>query len=421
MKKKENSSRVKKFFSKKSVLITLMVISTIFMMFFIVAGIGFGDDYLIIENGVICFIYVMFIISAFIFYKCLNKLKYNDDNKKMFLIISIILFILISVIFGPNLLGDNFFEYNNKKCILYSYITFVLFILFVFISMFNFKNKKYKYSRIIILCLFLGVSLFLPCRNNKMIFKLVNDDFNDYRLYVDFIDSYNSSLNKSYSYLISYDSNLLMNNLLEKDDKGYYKHTLSLYTDNYNESDFLKLYNHFLVKENDYTEHFVDYLDINNLNQNNFYCTKDSKYLPVVNLRFSYIDNYYVLNDGYYNLIYYTRVNNLIIPNYKTSNYEIFDMFASDIDNGSIVNNIKLNGTTISLSNVSILTFSTKYLTIYLDEEDFDSIKVENGTLEIYDQNNVPKTTGNFVAGDIIKVTTDLNQEFYMQVGGSDY
>ena len=85
--------------------------------------------------------------------------------------------------------------------------------------------------------------------------------------------------------------------------------------------------------------------------------------------------------------------------------------------NSSLIGTIKLNNTTITYPIESAyLELDDNYLNIYLNDKKFDVLKVDNGTVEVYDENNVPVKGGEFKTGYIIRITTDNNQLFYLKV-----
>ena len=76
-----------------------------------------------------------------------------------------------------------------------------------------------------------------------------------------------------------------------------------------------------------------------------------------------------------------------------------------------------VNNTTITYPIESAyLELDDNYLNIYLNDKKFDVLKVDNGTVEVYDENNVPVKDGEFKTGYIIRITTDNNQLFYLKV-----
>ena len=219
------------------------------------------------------------------------------------------------------------------------------------------------------------------------------------------------------------------NRLKEKNKSGYYN-SLYLNTKNYNEADFLKLYEYytFSFKPNGYTVkkngdgvgHFLGLVEISELNEKNFYCDvtgEDSLYQkPEYRIKNSLIENFYILNNCNCNLNYFVRIKNLILPYYKTNDYKMLSMLFMN-SNYSLIGTIRLNNTTITYPIESAyLELDDNYLNIYLNDKKFDVLKVDNGTVEVYDENNVSVKDGEFKTGYIIRITTDNNQLFYLKV-----
>lgn len=417
-----------KIFNNKGVLICIMFVCAIYILLIISVILQmYTVNYISAVESLIAF--TVSLLVLFVFYKCLNKYGLTVKKRYYLFVIMSILFIFVYLFILRNNLGDGHSYSNKSKYIIYSSINCILFMLFIFMIIFNLSDKKYKKIKIVIICLFVCVSLFLPCQNNKMLFKLVNSDFKDYEIYVDFIDSYNSQFKTSYPYFISYKSGLIKNRLKEKNKSGYYN-SLYLNTKNYNEADFLKLYEYytFSFKPNDYTVkkngdgvgHFLSLVEINELNEKNFYCDatgEDSLYQkPEYRIKDSLIENFYILNNCNCNLNYFVRIKNLIFPYYKTNDYEMLSMLFMN-SNSSLIGTIKLNNTTITYPIESAyLELDDNYLNIYLNDKKFDVLKVDNGTVEVYDENNVPVKDGEFKTGYIIRITTDNNQLFYLKV-----
>ena len=417
-----------KIFNNKGVLICIMSVCAIYILLIISVILQmYTVNYISAVESLIAF--TVSLLVLFVFYKCLNKYGLTVKKRYYLFVIMSILFIFVYLFILRNNLGDGHSYSNKSKYIIYSSINCILFMLFIFMIIFNLSDKKYKKIKIVIICLFVCVSLFLPCQNNKMLFKLVNNDFKDYEIYVDFIDSYNSQFKTSYPYFISYKSGLIKNRLKEKNKSGYYN-SLYLNTKNYNEADFLKLYEYytFSFKPNDYTVkkngegvgHFLSLVEISELNEKNFYCDatgKDSLYQePKYRIKDSLIENFYILNNCNCNLNYFVRIKNLIFPYYKTNDYEMLSMLFMN-SNSSLIGTIKLNNTTITYPIESAyLELDDNYLNIYLNDKKFDVLKVDNGTVEVYDENNVPVKDGEFKTGYIIRITTDNNQLFYLKV-----
>ena len=417
-----------KIFNNKGVLICIMSVCAIYILLIISVILQmYTVNYISAVESLIAF--TVSLLVLFVFYKCLNKYGLTVKKRYYLFVIMSILFIFVYLFILRNNLGDGHSYSNKSKYIIYSSINCILFMLFIFMIIFNLSDKKYKKIKIVIICLFVCVSLFLPCQNNKMLFKLVNNDFKDYEIYVDFIDSYNSQFKTSYPYFISYKSGLIKNRLKEKNKSGYYN-SLYLNTKNYNEADFLKLYEYytFSFKPNDYTikkngdgvGHFLSLVEISELNEKNFYCDatgKDSLYQePKYRIKDSLIENFYILNNCNCNLNYFVRIKNLIFPYYKTNDYEMLSMLFMN-SNSSLIGTIKLNNTTITYPIESAyLELDDNYLNIYLNDKKFDVLKVDNGTVEVYDENNVPVKDGEFKTGYIIRITTDNNQLFYLKV-----
>lgn len=417
-----------KIFNNKGVLICIMSVCAIYILLIISVILQmYTVNYISAVESLIAF--TVSLLVLFVFYKCLNKYGLTVKKRYYLFVIMSILFIFVYLFILRNNLGDGHSYSNKSKYIIYSSINCILFMLFIFMIIFNLSDKKYKKIKIVIICLFVCVSLFLPCQNNKMLFKLVNNDFKDYEIYVDFIDSYNSQFKTSYPYFISYKSGLIKNRLKEKNKSGYYN-SLYLNTKNYNEADFLKLYEYytFSFKPNDYTVkkngdgvgHFLSLVEISELNEKNFYCDatgKDSLYQePKYRIKDSLIESFYILNNCNCNLNYFVRIKNLIFPYYKTNDYEMLSMLFMN-SNSSLIGTIKLNNTTITYPIESAyLELDDNYLNIYLNDKKFDVLKVDNGTVEVYDENNVPVKDGEFKTGYIIRITTDNNQLFYLKV-----
>lgn len=417
-----------KIFNNKGVLICIMSVCAIYILLIISVILQmYTVNYISAVESLIAF--TVSLLVLFVFYKCLNKYGLTVKKRYYLFVIMSILFIFVYLFILRNNLGDGHSYSNKSKYIIYSSINCILFMLFIFMIIFNLSDKKYKKIKIVIICLFVCVSLFLPCQNNKMLFKLVNNDFKDYEIYVDFIDSYNSQFKTSYPYFISYKSGLIKNRLKEKNKSGYYN-SLYLNTKNYNEADFLKLYEYytFSFKPNDYTVkkngdgvgHFLSLVEISELNEKNFYCDatgKDSLYQePKYRIKDSLIENFYILNNCNCNLNYFVRIKNLIFPYYKTNDYEMLSMLFMN-SNSSLIGTIKLNNTTITYPIESAyLELDDNYLNIYLNDKKFDVLKVDNGTVEVYDENNVSVKDGEFKTGYIIRITTDNNQLFYLKV-----
>lgn len=324
-----------RIFNNKGVLICIMSVCAIYILLIISVILQmYTVNYISAVESLIAF--TVSLLVLFVFYKCLNKYGLTVKKRYYLFVIMSILFIFVYLFILRNNLGDGHSYSNKSKYIIYSSINCILFMLFIFMIIFNLSDKKYKKIKIVIICLFVCVSLFLPCQNNKMLFKLVNSDFKDYEIYVDFIDSYNSQFKTSYPYFISYKSGLIKNRLKEKNKSGYYD-SLYLNTKNYNEADFLKLYEYytFSFKPNDYTVkkngdgvgHFLSLVEISELNEKNFYCDatgEDSLYQkPEYRIKDSLIENFYILNNCNCNLNYFVRIKNLIFPYYKTNDYEM--------------------------------------------------------------------------------------------------
>lgn len=421
-------SNLAKIFNNKGVLIGIMSVCAIYILLFISMILQmYTVNYISVVESLIAF--TVSLLVLFVFYKCLNKYGLTVKKRYCLFVIMSILFIFVYLFVLRNNLGDGHFNSDKSKYVIYSSINCVLFMLFIFMMIFNLSDKKYKKIKIVIICLFVFVSLFLPCQNNKLLFKLVNNDFKDYEIYVDFIDSYNSHFKTSYPYFVNYKSGLIKNRLKEKNKYGYYK-SLYLNTKNYNEADFLKLYEYytFPFKPNGYTVkknddgvgHFLGLVEISELNAKNFYCDatgEDSVYQePKYRIKDSLIENFYILNNCNCNLNYFVRIKNLIFPYYKTNDYEMLSMLFMD-SNSSLIGTIKLNNTTITYPIESAyLKNADDYLNIYLNDKKFDVLKVDNGTVEVYDENNVPVKEGKFKTGYIIRITTDNNQLFYLKV-----